>query len=180
VHALCKSSTYSLPPPPHPPNTPSPFHRRSADHYHPHSGNLVNFLKRSAFAYGLYTLLSAFKVIVVWNMKLPRTPLYQEIFSIILTKCFHKKTFQCFFRSFFPDGENFPCLKEPTGQIRSARELYQWRGHPSRFWAFNFYLEWLKGVQSFKVLTAKIYLTTKGWGDRQVLFNVSRTLFRIV
>jgi hypothetical protein len=112
-----------------PPNTPSPFHRRSADHYHPHSGNLVNFLKRSAFAYGLYTLLSAFKVIVVWNMKLPRTPLYQEIFSIILTKCFHKKHINAF-ASFFPDGENFPHLKGPTGH--TVTRLYAGFRHPDR------------------------------------------------
>jgi hypothetical protein len=66
-------------------------------------------------------------------------------------------------------------LKGLTGQIfRPARVWYQWTGLSKgmsrfKFLIFNFDLEFLKEVQSFKALTAKIYLIINGLGGQQVL-----------
>ncbi len=55
----------------------------------------------------------------------------------------------------------------PTGPIRSAQAWYQWIGLGFIF--LNFHLEFLKDVQSFKVLIAKIFIVTNGLGGWQVL-----------
>ncbi len=80
------------------------------------------------------------------------------------------------YSNFPPKYHLFPVdfLIGPSGQIKSAREWYQWIGLSKDMPRYRFLIkksfdrELLKGVQSLKANTAKVYIITNGLRGRQV------------